>query len=90
MCCADKLSVNRQLIFILSPCLSRYDEGAYHYYSHRNRGHAMSDWLSLLPSMVLFAMIALTLALLPLLDDERTPSTERQQTDQIRLPRRPQ
>lgn len=50
----------------------------------------MSDWLSLLPSIVLFVMIALTLALLPLLDDERTPSTDRQQTDRIRLPRRPQ
>ncbi|WP_298403268.1 hypothetical protein [uncultured Chloroflexus sp.] len=50
----------------------------------------MSDWLSLLPSIVLFVMIALTLALLPLLEDERAPSAERQQTDRIRLPRRPQ
>ncbi|MCS6889566.1 hypothetical protein [Chloroflexus sp.] len=49
----------------------------------------MSDWWSFLPSIVLFVMIALTLALLPLLEDERSSSTERQQTDQIRLPRRP-
>ncbi|WP_298821275.1 hypothetical protein [Chloroflexus sp.] len=49
----------------------------------------MSDLLPLLPSVLLFVMIVLTLALLPLLDDDHPPVTERQQTDRIRLPRRP-
>jgi hypothetical protein len=49
----------------------------------------MYDLMSFLPSLVLLVMIALTLILLPLLDDERPTAREQQQTDQIRLPRRP-
>ncbi|MEF3273415.1 MAG: hypothetical protein K6356_03305 [Chloroflexus sp.] len=49
----------------------------------------MADMLPLLPATLLFVMIVLTLALLPLLEDDRTAAGERQQTDQIRLPRRP-
>lgn len=49
----------------------------------------MNDLVSFLPSLLLFGMIALTLILLPLLDDDRPATGERQQTDRIRLPRRP-
>ncbi|MGB9737614.1 hypothetical protein [Chloroflexus sp.] len=49
----------------------------------------MSDLLSLLPTILLFVMIVLTLVLLPLLEDESSSATERQPTDRIRLPRRP-
>ncbi len=49
----------------------------------------MFDLVAFLPSLVLVAMIALTLTLLPLLDDERPDGSDRQQTDRIRLPRRP-
>ncbi|WP_322821182.1 hypothetical protein [Chloroflexus sp.] len=49
----------------------------------------MDDLLSFLPSLLLFGMIALTLILLPLLDDDRPAAGERRQTDRIRLPRRP-
>jgi len=52
--------------------------------------YAMYDLMSFLPSFVLFGMIVLTLILLPLLDDDRPAAHEQQQTDQIRLPRRPQ
>lgn len=52
--------------------------------------YAMYDLMSFLPSLLLLVMIALTLILLPLLDDEHPAAHEQQQTDQIRLPRRPQ
>ncbi len=50
----------------------------------------MYSLMSFLPSFVLFGMIVLTLILLPLIDDDRPAAHEQQQTDQIRLPRRPQ
>ena len=46
----------------------------------------MSELLNLFPTILLGAMVALTLVLLPLLNDERPARDDRQRTDQIRVP----
>lgn len=49
----------------------------------------MTDLINLFPSLLLATMIAITLILLPLLNDDRPRrGEERQRTDKIRLPRR--
>lgn len=82
-------SAKHQIIFIPLTTASRYDTIAYRCTLHRYGRRQMFDVLSLLPTILLFVMIVLTLVLLPLLEDERSSATERQQTDRIRLPRRP-
>ncbi len=46
----------------------------------------MSELLNLFPTILLGAMVALTLVLLPLLNDERPGGDDRQRTDKIRVP----
>jgi len=46
----------------------------------------MSELLNLFPTILLGAMVALTLVLLPLLNDELPARDDRQRTDQIRVP----
>jgi hypothetical protein len=46
----------------------------------------MSELINLFPTVLLGAMVALTLILLPLLADERPPREERRSTEEIRVP----
>jgi hypothetical protein len=47
----------------------------------------MPNLINLFPSILLGAMIVLTLVLLPLLSEERQRAEERQRTDEIRVPK---
>lgn len=45
----------------------------------------MSELINLFPTILLGAMVGLTLILLPLLGDESRPREERQRTEELRL-----